>query len=118
MEKGLFVLGIDIMWNSFNGDVAQLNVSRPLREITTDKFKRRTIGESGDVNPQFDKPLMIDYEYATLLERSGALVPRREYKVRLDIDLDNPLGGAIVKELIPVDDEIKKHFEASLKQFK
>ncbi|EHH2569732.1 TPA: DUF1293 family protein [Vibrio parahaemolyticus] len=103
MAKSVFVLGMDITWNSARGDSAQLNVSRPLREINSEKFKRRTIGESGDVNPQWDQPLMIDHQYALLLERTGALVPRREYQLRLEI---NP---------IPVDDDIKKHFEASLK---
>lgn len=51
MAKSVFVLGMDITWNSARGDSAQLNVSRPLREINSEKFKRRTIGESGDVNP-------------------------------------------------------------------
>ncbi|MDF5312024.1 DUF1293 family protein, partial [Vibrio parahaemolyticus] len=94
---------------------AELNFARPLREINSEKFKRRTIGESGDVNPQWDQPLMIDHQYALLLERTGALVPRREYQLRLEINPEDPLAGAIVTELIPVDDDIKKHFEASLK---
>ncbi|WP_139129142.1 DUF1293 family protein, partial [Vibrio parahaemolyticus] len=47
MAKSVFVLGMDITWNSARGDSAQLNVSRPLREINSEKFKRRTIGESG-----------------------------------------------------------------------
>lgn len=67
MAKSVFVLGMDITWNSARGDSAQLNVSRPLREINSEKFKRRTIGESGDVNPQWDQPLMIDHEYACFL---------------------------------------------------
>ncbi|EJB1764353.1 MULTISPECIES: DUF1293 family protein, partial [Vibrio harveyi group] len=46
MAKSVFVLGMDITWNSARGDSAQLNVSRPLREINSEKFKRRTIGES------------------------------------------------------------------------
>ncbi|HCG7284923.1 TPA: DUF1293 family protein [Vibrio parahaemolyticus] len=104
-----------LAWTSARGDSAQLNVSRPLREINSEKFKRRTIGESGDVNPQWDQPLMIDHQYALVLERTGALVPRREYQLRLEINPDDPLAGAIVTELIPVDDDIKKHFEASLK---
>ncbi|MDG2744318.1 DUF1293 family protein, partial [Vibrio parahaemolyticus] len=41
--------------------------------------------------------------------------PRREYQLRLQINPEHPLAGAIVTELIPVDDDIKKHFEASLK---
>jgi hypothetical protein len=115
MTKAVFVLGMDITWNSARGDSAQLNISRPLREINSEKFKRRTIGESGDVNPQWDQPLMIDYDYATKLERTGALVPRREYELRLEINPTDPLAGAIVTELIPVDDEIKQHFQSSMK---
>ncbi|ENI4130956.1 DUF1293 family protein [Vibrio fluvialis] len=118
MSKGLFVLGIDFTWNSSRGDTATLNVSRPLRQIDSEKFKRRTYGESGDVNPQWDQPLTIDLEYAKKLEQTRALVPRREYQAVMEIDYDNPLSGAIIKELIPVDPEIKKHFEASLASLK
>ncbi len=101
MAKSVFVLGMDITWNSARGDSAQLNVSRPLREINSEKFKRRTIGESGDVNPQWDQPLMIDHQYALLLERTGALVPRREYQLRLEINPDDPLAGAICDRTHP-----------------
>ncbi len=58
---------------------------------------------------------MIDHDYALKLEKSGALVPRREYELVLELNQDDPLAGAIVTELIPVDDEIKRHFQASLK---
>ncbi|EGR0904355.1 DUF1293 family protein [Vibrio parahaemolyticus] len=115
MAAKLFVLGMDIMWNPSRGDMAQLNISRPMKQINSEKFKRRTIGESGDVNQQWDQPIMIDYDYAIKLERTGALVPRREYEVRLDMNPLDPLSGSIVVELIPVDPEIKKHFEASMK---
>lgn len=115
----LFVLGIDIYWNSIEGYFAVLNISRPLRELDINKketgFKmtRRTLGESGDVS-QYDKPIRIDYEYALKLEKVGALVPRREYEFDLDLNPLDPLAGSIVTKLIPVDPEIKKHFEASL----
>ncbi|CAM3174542.1 DUF1293 family protein [Vibrio mytili] len=115
MAKPVFVLGIDIMWNPSRGEMAQLNISRPLKPVNSDNFKRRTIGESGDVNPKWDTPLMIDPVYALKLEKSGALVPRREYELVLELNQDDPLAGAIVTELIPVDDEIKRHFQASLK---
>lgn len=111
----LFVLGIDITWNQFSGEQANLNIARPMREVSTDNFKRRTIGESGDVNPKYDQVIRVDHQYALKLERCGALVPRREYEMVFDIDLDNPLGGAIVKELIPVDDDIKAHFKNCMK---
>lgn len=115
----LFVLGVDIYWNSVEGDFAVLNISRPLRELdihkkeTGFKMTRRTIGESGDVST-YDKPIRIDYEYALKLEKVGALVPRREYEFELDLNPLDPLAGSIVTKLIPVDPEIKKHFEASL----
>ncbi|EJP3281890.1 DUF1293 family protein [Vibrio parahaemolyticus] len=115
MAKPVFVLGIDIMWNPSRGEMAQLNISRPLKPVNSDNFKRRTIGESGDVNAKWDTPLMIDHDYALKLERTGALVPRREYELVLELNHEDPLAGAIVTELIPVDDEIKRHFQASLK---
>ncbi|WP_391856516.1 DUF1293 family protein [Vibrio cidicii] len=116
MAKPVFVLGMDITWNSARGDSAQLNISRPLRQINSEKYKRRTIGESGDVNPQWDNPLMLEFQYALELERTGALVPRREYQLKMEINPEDPLAGAIVTELIPVDDEIKAHFANSMKR--
>ncbi|HFQ4932358.1 DUF1293 family protein [Vibrio vulnificus] len=92
-----------------------MNISRPLKPVNSDNFKRRTIGESGDVNSKWGMPLMIDHNYALKLEKSGAFVPRREYALVLELNQDDPLAGAIVTELIPVDEEIKKHFQASLK---
>ncbi len=115
----LFVLGVDIYWNSIEGDYAVLNVSRPLQELDVEKkdtgfkMKRRTIGESGDVS-RYDTPIRINHDYALKLEKSGALVPRREYEVEVGFDMNNPLAGALVKQLIPVDPEIKKHFDASM----
>ncbi|MEZ8772629.1 DUF1293 family protein [Vibrio sp. 10N.247.310.17] len=116
MATRIFVLGIDFVWTAFGGEQAQLNISRPLRTVDTDNYKRRTFGESGDVNQKYDQPLMIDRSYAEMLEETGALVPRREYEVELGLNLNDPLSGAIVNRLIPVDDEIKKHFSSSLKQ--
>lgn len=118
-KNSLFVLGVDIYWNSVNGDFAQLNISRSLQPLDIEKkdtgykMKRRTIGESGDVS-QYDTPIKLDFNYALELEKSGALVPRREYEVELSIDMKNPLNGAVVTKLIPVDAEVKKHFEASM----
>lgn len=116
MKDTLFVLGISIFENNYKGKFAHLNISRPLSvlDIDNDKIKmtRRTIGESGEVS-KYDQPLIIDYDYALQLEKCGALVPRREYEFELTLDMSNPLGGAVIKKLIPVDPEIKKHFEAS-----
>ncbi|EKO3922092.1 DUF1293 family protein [bacterium 19MO03SA05] len=116
MKDTLFVLGVSIIWNEYKGNYAQLNISRPLGELEIDtdtfKMKRRTIGESGEVS-KYDQPLIIDYDYALQLEKCGALVPRREYEFDLSLDMNNPLSGPVIKKLIPVDPEIKKHFEAS-----
>lgn len=116
-KNSVFVLGVSIFWNEFRGEFAQLNISRPLRplDIANDKIKmkRRTIGESGEVS-KYDTPLTIDLNYALELERTGALVPRREYEVEISLNMDDPLSGSIVTKLIPVDAEVKKHFEASM----
>lgn len=115
MSNALFVLGISLIETEFGGKQAQLNISRPLREISTEKYKRQTIGESGEVNPKWDQPIMVDRAYAEKLAAVGAFVPRREYEVKLEMNPLDPLSGAIVTELIPIDAEIKKHFDSSLK---
>lgn len=110
----IFVLGITINRFPESGqERAFLNVSRSLTDIKTEKFERIIIGETGEVNAKFDKPLELDLDYAHQLKRNGAFVPRREYEVKLGLNMIDPLRGAIVTELLPVDDEIKKHFAAS-----
>ncbi|GLO60928.1 hypothetical protein MACH09_14420 [Vibrio sp. MACH09] len=115
MKKGLFVLGITFM-DGERGKSAILNISRPLKDIDTGTFKRQVLGESGEINLKYDHPLFVDYDYACKLRDSGALVPRREYEVDTALDYDDPLAGSKVVELIPVDEEIKTHFKASMKQ--
>ncbi|WP_425667801.1 DUF1293 family protein (plasmid) [Vibrio tubiashii] len=60
-----------------------------------------------------------DSQFITVLAdaptANGALVPRREYEVETAFDYDNPLEPSKVVKLIPVDKEIKDHFDASLK---
>ena len=112
----LFVLGISLIETQFNGKQAQLNISRPLREINTENYKRQTIGNLARLNPKWDQPIMIDRAYAEKLAAVGAFVPRREYGVKLEMNPNDPLAGAIVTELIPADEEIRKHFETRLKR--
>lgn len=114
MRRGLFVLGITFMEGE-RGKSAILNISRPLRDVDTGNFKRQVVGESGEINPKYDQPLYMDFDYACMLRDSGAIVPRREYEVDTAIDYDDPLGGSKVVKLIPIDEEIKAHFKASLK---
>lgn len=115
MKPTIFVLGITFQWSDKFGTQATLNISRPLRELDLPTYKRRTLGESGEVNPKYDKPLMIDVAYAESLEKAGALVPRREYEVEIGLNPVDPLAGSIVTKLIPVDEEIKKHFATAMK---
>jgi hypothetical protein len=112
--SSIHVLGITFTWSESFGDQAQLNVTRPVRPLDLDHYKRRVYGETGEVNNKYDTPLMIDSKYARQLEEAGALVGRRDYYVELGLG-DDPLAGSVVTKLIPVDDEIKKHFDASLK---
>ncbi len=114
MKKGLFVLGITFMQGE-RGNTARLNISRPMKDLDLDKFKRQVYGETGEVSDKYDTPILMDYEYACLLRSTGALVPRREYEVETAIDYDNPLEAPKVIKLIPIDEEIRKHFTASLK---
>ncbi|MZI93240.1 DUF1293 domain-containing protein [Vibrio sp. CAIM 722] len=116
MANSVFVLGISFVTNNFQGDIAQLNISRPLREVNTENYKRRTYGESGEVNARYDQPIMIDRKYAEKLEALRVLVPRREYELELDLNPIDPLSGAIVTKLIPVDPDVKKHFADCLKE--
>lgn len=117
-RPSVFVLGISIYKNDFKGEFAQLNISRSLKPLSINKadfkMERRTIGESGEVS-KYDTPLSIELNYALELERTGALIPRREYEVELGLNMDDPLSGSIITKLIPVDEEIKKHFQASMK---
>lgn len=39
---------------------------------------------------------------------------RREYDVEVALNPLDPLAGSIVVDMVPVDPEVKKHFEASL----
>lgn len=115
MKKGLFVLGITFMEGE-RGKQARLNISRSLQDLDTGTFKREVYGETGEVSEKYDTPILLDFEYAQLLRSTGALVPRRDYEVETSFDYDNPLEPPKVTKLIPIDDEIKKHFDASLKQ--
>ncbi|MEZ8103212.1 DUF1293 family protein [Vibrio bivalvicida] len=114
MKKGLFVLGITFLEEQ-RGKQARLNISRPLKDLDTGTFKREVYGETGEVSEKYDTPILLDLTYAELLRSTGALVPRREYEVETAFDYDNPLEPSKVVKLIPVDKEIKDHFDASLK---
>ena len=114
MKPIIHVLGITFLWSERFGWQAQLNLSRSVRDLDLPTFKRRVLGETGEVNAKYDRVLMIDHDYAAQLEKTGSFVPRRDYEVDLGLNPVDPLAGSIVVKLIPVDAEIKKHFEASL----
>ncbi|WP_049940463.1 DUF1293 family protein [Aliivibrio salmonicida] len=57
------------------GKTAILNVSRSLPPLDLTNFKRRVLGETGEVS-KYDQPLHVNYDYALMLEKTGALVIR------------------------------------------
>ncbi|MFN1580654.1 DUF1293 family protein [Vibrio rotiferianus] len=94
-------------------EFAELSVLRAVEEVDVEKFQQRGIGLNTDI-PFNKQPIRINLDYANQLITTKAFVPNREYELRFDVNIDDPLDIQ-VKELIPLDDEIKKHFQASLK---
>lgn len=95
-------------------EVAELSVLRGVEEVDVEKFQQTGIGYTTDI-PYNKQPLKIDVSYARQLIQTRAFVPNREYELNLGASADDPLD-ILVKELIPVDDEVKKHFDASIRK--
>lgn len=94
-------------------EIAELSVLRAVETVDVEKFKQRGIGLNTDI-PFNKQPIRVNLEYAKKLIDTRAFVPNKEYDLRFDVNIDDPLDVQ-VKELIPLDEEIKKHFQASLK---
>lgn len=95
-----------------NGEFAILKVFSPISEVNSEKFKQRGLGYTTDV-PYQKEEIVIDLEYAKKLMLTKAFVPDREYDFKRAEDPNSAYDLKVV-ELIPVDDEIKKHFAASM----
>lgn len=90
----------------------ELVIVRPIETVDTPNFKKHGFGLDTEI-PYKKEPLRIDPAYAELLISTGAFVQDREYTFENSSDPSDPYVQWVSK-LIPVDDEIKKHFAASL----
>jgi len=96
-----------------NMEVAELSVLRGVEEVDVEKFQQTGIGYTTDI-PYNKQPLKIDVNYARKLIQTRAFVPNREYELNLGASADDPLD-ILVTALIPVDEDVKKHFDTSMK---
>lgn len=96
-----------------NMEFAELSVLRAVEEVDNEKFQQTGIGFSTDI-PYNKQALKIDVNYARQLIQTRAFVPNREYELNLGSNPNDPLD-ILVNQLIPVDDDIKKHFDTSMK---
>lgn len=91
----------------------ELVIRRPIETIDSENYKKHGIGFDTEV-PYRKEPVKIAPDYAQLLAQTGAFVPDRDYEFEMGSNPDD-IYESWVSKLIPVDDEIKKHFEVSLK---
>ncbi|RIZ55156.1 DUF1293 domain-containing protein [Vibrio sp. PID23_8] len=94
-------------------EIAELSVLRNVETVDVEKFKQYGIGLNTDI-PFNKQPIRMNLDYAKKLIDTRAFVPNKEYDLRFDVNIDDPLDVQ-VKELIPQDDAIKKHFADSMK---
>jgi hypothetical protein len=90
----------------------ELVILRSIDNVDVEKYKKEGFGFDTEV-PYGKEPLKLDPTYAQELLSTGAFVPDREYDFVLGCNPDDVYEQWISK-LVPVDDEIKKHFQASL----
>lgn len=94
----------------------ELVILRPIDNVDVEKYLKQGHGFDTEV-PYGKEPIKINPAYAEKLLSSGAFVPDREYDFSLGCNPDD-IYEQWVSELIPVDAEIKKHFDASLRENK
>lgn len=101
--------------NTANGNKEpfyELIIVRPIETVDTDNFKKSGVGFDTEV-PYKKEPIRVDPKYVELLQATGAFVPDREYDVEMSSNPDD-IYIQWVSKLIPVDEEIKKHFQVSM----
>ncbi|EGQ8524897.1 DUF1293 family protein [Vibrio parahaemolyticus] len=91
----------------------ELVILRPIDNVDTDNYKKEGHGFDTEV-PYGKEPIKIKPDYAMQLLSTGAFVPEREYDFVLGCN-PSDVYEQWVEKLVPVDDDIKKHFEASFK---
>ncbi|WP_194435004.1 DUF1293 domain-containing protein [Vibrio fluminensis] len=93
-------------------EMAELNVLRPVESVSVEKFEQYGLGLNTDI-PFNKQPLKVSIDYAKLLIETRAFVPNSEYELKFGSNPDDPLE-VLVTELVPQDDQVKKHFANSL----
>ncbi|ELI6425912.1 DUF1293 family protein [Vibrio harveyi] len=91
----------------------ELLVRRPIESVDAEGFKKNGVGFDTEI-PYLKQPIKVDPAYAKQLIESGAFIPDRDYEFEMGSNPDD-IYESWVSKLIPVDDEIKKHFDTSLK---
>ena len=113
------VLGIRITQYPNNPDSEkskpfyELVLVREMEMVDTPNYKKRGVGLDTEI-PYKKEPIRIDPVYAERLISTGAFVHDREYGFENSSDPNDPYIQWVSK-LVPVDDDIKKHFAESLK---
>lgn len=91
----------------------ELVIRRPIETVNADNFKKEGWGFDTEI-PYRKEPIKVNPAYVSKIIESGAFVPDRPYDAKMGSNPDD-FYETWVDELIPVDDEIKKHFSESLK---
>jgi len=116
MSKKFIVCGLQIV--SFpssknpNQESAKLLLLYPLENVDSLKFKRKASGQSTET-PFGKQALCVNPAYAHKLIDTGAFVSNKEYDLKFEFSVDT-MENEIV-ELVPVEPNLKKHFEECFK---
>ncbi|RBW67238.1 VSK-int [Vibrionales bacterium C3R12] len=90
----------------------ELLIRRGIEDVNADKYKKSGVGFDTEI-PYLKSAVKMDPVYAQKLIDTGAFVPDRDYEFVTACNPDD-VYEMWISELVPVDDEIKKHFAASL----
>lgn len=116
MSKKIIVCGLQIV--SFpssknpNAESAEILLLYPLENVDSPKFKRKASGQSTET-PFGKQALVINSNYAHRLIDTKAFVSNKEYDLKFEFSTET-MENEIV-EIVPVDPQLKKHFEETLK---
>lgn len=94
---------------------AKLEVLYPFESVDSPKFNRKASGRTTDT-PFGKEAIGINVKYAHKLIDSQAFVGDKEYDLKFSFN-DETFENEVV-EIIPVDTQLKQHFESALKNHK
>jgi hypothetical protein len=94
---------------------ATLEVLYPYEQVDSPKFKRKASGRTTST-PFGKEAICINAKYAHLLIDSQAFVGDKQYDLKFSFNDDTFANE--VTEIIPVDTQLKEHFNTCLKQHK